>query len=133
VLLTAVTEEALNGDAGVLAGLDVIVGETREKGVFVSSGVNVGRGVSPGVTSRVGLLRTGGNILNDELGLTRINRKYKLMPTVITSTRIESLSHIPKDAFCEDAFCFPSKSKFSSIQFTPVRGARLKNSNNFCH
>ena len=40
---------------GVLVGLDVLVGGTSEKGVFVKKGVNVGLGVLLAVKARVGL------------------------------------------------------------------------------
>jgi len=145
VLLTAVTEDALNCVSGVFVGLGVSVGGTRKKGVFVSNGVKVGRGVLLGVTSSVELAvqvaadcmggtvkitdprETGGNKLKDEFGLTKINKKYKPMQAVITSTRIESISHISNRALCESAFCFPSKSKLSSIQFIPLSRGEIEN------
>ena len=134
MLFTAVTEDALKGVSRVLVGMGVVVGGTRGKKVLVSSGVRVGLGVSLGVTSRrVGLLKTGGNILNDELGLTKTNRNYKPMQTVNKSTRIENMSHILKGTLCKGTFCIPSKSKLSSIQFTPGSGTRPRSASNFCH
>ena len=119
MLLTAVTEDALNGMSGVLVGLGVLAGATSRLGLIVQ----VAEGCRDGAVKVeiTGPRGTGGNGLNDELGLTKISRKYKPMQAVITSTRIESRSHISNGTLCETAFCFPSKSKLSSIWFTPMR------------
>src|SRR5215207_2132291 len=55
MVLSTCVNDPPNGALGVLVGLAVLVGGTRENGVSVGSGVMVGRGVSLGVTTRVGL------------------------------------------------------------------------------
>ena len=124
MLVTAVTEDALNVALGVLVGLYVLVGVTSGVGLAVRV-AGGGRGVTVKVEV-TGPRESGGNGLNDEWGLTKINRKYKPMEAVITSTRIESISHDSNGAPCGAAFRFLSKSKLSSIQFTPLqRGSQI--------
>lgn len=143
-VLSTVVTDALNGALGVrvgVGGFGVLVGGTSENDVLVGMGVMVARGVSLGVTARVGLAvqvgssfmgvdvdvgrgslnnpPPGGMGLREEAGLIKINAKYPTMQAVRIKTRIESISHIGMEA-PEPLDCVPSKSKSSLIYVTPL-------------
>jgi len=123
VLSTVVTELTVKAALGVLVGLAVLVGlgvlegGMRETSVSVGRGVKVGRNVFVAVTTMVGLgvhvgsnwmgvgvrvgrlgpnipLPPGGKGFKEEPGLMNTSAKYPIRQTVMTSIRIERISHI---------------------------------------
>jgi hypothetical protein len=130
--------EPPKGALGVFVGLAVLVGGTRENGVFVGKGVMVGRGVYVGVNSSVGLgvqvdaswigvtvrvggaFLPGGRRLREDAGLIKIIAKYPTRQSVRSKTRIDNISQIWMGADVR-LDCVPSKSKSSFIHVTPLR------------